>query len=62
MKSSADGIEASAVSERAKQQIGSQAAKGKTKLQGPTFLDGFSDSGPPASSNGVNVAVVHWKL
>jgi hypothetical protein len=63
MKSSVDGTDAIAVSESAKQQIGSQAAKGKPKLQGPSFLDGFPESGPPTiSSSGVNVAAVHWKL
>jgi hypothetical protein len=57
----ADGGDAFAISEKAKRQIGSQASASKTRLQGPNFFEGFSD-GPPASSNAVNVATVHWKL
>jgi hypothetical protein len=56
--------DAVAISERARQQIGSQATKSKAKLQGPNFFEtGFSDgTTPPAISNGVNVATTHWKL
>jgi hypothetical protein len=60
--SSADSIDAVAISERAKEQIGSQAAKSQAKLQGPSFLEGFSDGGPAIDSNGVNLPTVHWKL
>lgn len=59
----ADGGDAFAISEKAKRQIGSQASASKTRLQGPNFFEGFSDgTTPPAISNAVNVATVHWKL
>lgn len=63
--SSADGLDAIAISERAKQQIGSQAAKSKAKLQGPSFVEGFPDGfseGPAISPGGVNMPSVHWKI
>jgi hypothetical protein len=54
--------DAISVSEKAKQQIGSQAAQSKTKLQGPSFLDGFPDGPVVVGSSDVNIPTVHWKL
>jgi hypothetical protein len=48
------------VSERAKQQIGSQASNSKTQLQSPNFLESFSDFGDTAPA--ANLATVHWKI
>jgi hypothetical protein len=58
--SSADGIDAIAISEKAKQQIGSLAAKSDAKLQGPSFLDGTTPPSQNTGSLAVNVAAVHW--
>jgi hypothetical protein len=62
--SSADSVDAIAVSEKARQQIGCEASNSRAKLHGPSFVEGFPQtvSGPNASANGVNVATVHWKL
>ena len=54
-----DDAEAIAISERAKQQIGAQAANSKLQLQGPAFFESFSNTAP--SPIGVNVATVHWR-
>lgn len=47
-----------AISARAKQQIGAQAASSRAQ-QGPAFFESFS-LGPP-STIGANVATVHWR-
>jgi hypothetical protein len=61
---SAAGIDRVSISERAKQQIVSEASTSKAKLQGPSFLDGFPDAAPApnTSASGVNAATVHSKL
>jgi hypothetical protein len=54
-----DDAETIAISERAKQQIGAQAASSRAQLHGPAFFESFS-LGPP-STTGANVATVHWR-
>jgi hypothetical protein len=55
--------DAVAISERARQQIGSQASQSKARLKGPAFFEfpeGFSD-GPAIHPNGINIATVRWR-